>query len=390
MIVAPPSSGSRADPPRDLEAVHVRHVGVEQHERERLAAARPPRSAPRSAAAPLSTDGRPHLQRISRSCSMRRLTALSSTISTGRSVEVDGATAPARAAVTPRLHGEVERAALAGSLSTQIRPPISSTSVDEIVRPRPVPPNRRVVEPSACSNGSKIGCCLSSGMPMPVSLTEEVQQHAVGRRSTSTSTCTTICAALGELDRVADQVDAAPGAAGPDRRRAPSGTSGSTWQTSSRPFCSARSASGFSSVAEVIARVENGIGSSSSLPRLDLREVEDVVDDAQQRVGRALDHRRGTRAARRVSSVSSASSVMPMMPFIGVRISWLMLARNSLLAWFASSATRVAATSSAVRSRTLRSRSSVSARSSRVEALALASAPARAADTSRPAATACR
>ena len=32
------------------------------------------------------------------------------------------------------------------------------------------------------------------------------------------------------------------------------------------------------------------------------------------------------------SSVSSASSVMPMMPFIGVRISWLMLARNSLLA----------------------------------------------------------
>ena len=37
---------------------------------------------------------------------------------------------------------------------------------------------------------------------------------------------------------------------------------------------------------------------------------------------------------------------MPMMPFIGVRISWLMLARNSLLAWFASSATWVAATSS--------------------------------------------
>ena len=32
------------------------------------------------------------------------------------------------------------------------------------------------------------------------------------------------------------------------------------------------------------------------------------------------------------SSVSSASSVMPMTPFMGVRISWLMLARNSLLA----------------------------------------------------------
>ena len=31
----------------------------------------------------------------------------------------------------------------------------------------------------------------------------------------------------------------------------------------------------------------------------------------------------------RRASVSSSSSVMPMTPFIGVRISWLMLARNS-------------------------------------------------------------
>ena len=34
----------------------------------------------------------------------------------------------------------------------------------------------------------------------------------------------------------------------------------------------------------------------------------------------------------RSASVSRSSSVMPMMPFMGVRISWLMLARNSLLA----------------------------------------------------------
>ena len=31
-----------------------------------------------------------------------------------------------------------------------------------------------------------------------------------------------------------------------------------------------------------------------------------------------------------VISVSSSKSVMPMIPFIGVRISWLILARNSL------------------------------------------------------------
>ena len=37
---------------------------------------------------------------------------------------------------------------------------------------------------------------------------------------------------------------------------------------------------------------------------------------------------------------------MPMMAFIGVRISWLMLARKSLLASLASSAVRVAFSSS--------------------------------------------
>ena len=81
------------------------------------------------------------------------------------------------------------------SLSTQIRPPIICTSVAEIVRPRPVPPNRRVVEPSAWLNASKMVACLSRGMPMPVSVTREVQHRgrspvpalvlARARRSTS-------------------------------------------------------------------------------------------------------------------------------------------------------------------------------------------------------------
>ena len=38
-------------------------------------------------------------------------------------------------------------------LSSQSRPPISSTSWEEIVSPIPVPPKRRVVEPSAWMNG---------------------------------------------------------------------------------------------------------------------------------------------------------------------------------------------------------------------------------------------
>ena len=38
------------------------------------------------------------------------------------------------------------------------------------------------------------------------------------------------------------------------------------------------------------------------------------------------------------SSVSSSSPLIPMTAFIGVRISWLIAARNALFAWFAASA----------------------------------------------------
>ena len=47
-----------------------------------------------------------------------------------------------------------------------------------------------------------------------------------------------------------------------------------------------------------------------------------------------------------VRSVSSSSSVMPSTPFIGVRISWLMVARNSDLARCAASAASFARRSS--------------------------------------------
>src|SRR5437588_712398 len=44
----------------------------------------------------------------------------------------------------------------------------------------------------------------------------------------------------------------------------------------------------------------------------------------------------------RLSGVPRASAVMPRMPFMGVRISWLMLARKSLLARLAASAASLA------------------------------------------------
>ncbi len=48
-----------------------------------------------------------------------------------------------------------------------------------------------------------------------------------------------------------------------------------------------------------------------------------------------------------VRSVSKTSSVIPRMPFMGVRISWLMVARNVLLASLPASAASLACSSSA-------------------------------------------
>ena len=85
------------------------------------------------------------------------------------------------------------------------------------------------------------------------------------------------------------------------------------------------------------------------LAGLDLREVEDVVEQAAAARRPTTSPCPGSRAAPRLRSVSRASSVMPMMPFIGVRISWLMLARNSLLSRLAASAASLARFSSTVR-----------------------------------------
>ena len=83
------------------------------------------------------------------------------------------------------------------------------------------------------------------------------------------------------------------------------------------------------------------------LAGLDLREVEDVVDHREQELRRAV-HRLRELALRGASGVSSSRSIMPITPFIGVRISWLMLARNCDFERFASSAWRASATASSV------------------------------------------
>ena len=56
-----------------------------------------------------------------------------------------------------------------GLETRRISPPSSRDSSRLMARPSPVPPYLRLVLPSACWNASKMICCLSGEMPMPVS-----------------------------------------------------------------------------------------------------------------------------------------------------------------------------------------------------------------------------
>ena len=69
---------------------------------------------------------------------------------------------------------------------SRISPPSSRDNSRLIASPSPVPPYLRLVQPSACWNASKMICCLSDGMPMPVSDTAK-QITSAARFSSSLS-----------------------------------------------------------------------------------------------------------------------------------------------------------------------------------------------------------
>ena len=118
----------------------------------------------------------------------------------GRSISGELAGAAIRVSVTVK----VEPAP--GVLSTDTSPPISWARRRTIERPRPVPPKRRVVELSAWEKGWNSRACCASFMPMPVSLTDSTTRvRAVAQRLGAGADHG--AAALGELERVAEQVE---------------------------------------------------------------------------------------------------------------------------------------------------------------------------------------
>ena len=153
--------------------------------------------------------------------------------------------------------------------------------------PSPVPPYRRVVEVSACSNASKTSTCLSGGIPIPVSVTV-TWSSTVSAVSPSASHPDDDRAPLRELERVPDQVqDDLPQAAGiADERvgRVPGDVDGEL-----QPLLVRAERQRLQRAAQDRPDGEAG-RVQLELARLDLREVEDVVDDVEERVGRRLHH----------------------------------------------------------------------------------------------------
>ena len=140
--------------------------------------------------------------------------------------------------------------------------------------------------------GSKIRCCRSSGMPMPVSVTENCRTTSTGStgstgvaaccvtRSTTSPCCVNLMAFPSRLTRICRRRPESPLTA--------CGISASTSTISSRPFWCALQRHGIRRVSDGVAGVEVD-RVEVELAGFQPGEVQDVVDDRQQRIGRRFD-----------------------------------------------------------------------------------------------------
>ena len=126
----------------------------------------------------------------------------------------------------------------------------------------------------------------------------------------------------------------------PGSPRTRSGTSGATRNNNSSCFWCARIAKAFM-VSRSMESSEKSITSTPILPDSILEKSRISLMIFNSASADDLTRLMYSRCSA-LSSVSSAKVVMPMMPFIGVRISWLMLAKKSLLTCAARSAASLA------------------------------------------------
>ena len=275
-----------------------------------------------------------------------RLVSLSSTTSTGRARTPSGrgaARSPGSSA-KPSVAVNVKVVPMPRVLSRARSPPIILASRRLMANPSPVPPNFLEVELSAWLNAWNSRPCCSGGMPMPVSRTliANCTRSPVPASSRATFTATSPLAV--NLNALPTRLVSTCRTrnASPTRW---SGTSGCTTVISSTCF-STTFARNVSVTSSRTVRRLKGASSRSSFSA-------SIFEKSRMSLMIASRLRAEPCATltycccRGVSGVSRASPVMLMIAFIGVRISWLITARNALFAWLAASAAALASAISA-------------------------------------------
>ena len=316
---------------RQREAIDIGHQGVGDHEHERLAARRPRRAARRAlrsrfrppSAASASVSASPADPAV------RRVVVHHEHAEVVQARRGRAGDASARRPHT-EMRDEMELAAVA---APRCRPRCGRPSAHELRRNRQpqsgaaVPTGRRARRPARRRRRSATACPAGCRCRYR----DTVKCSAASRRSTaSTATSTTTSPALGELDGVADQIDQhLPQPARIADQRV--GHVGRIWHASSSPFSSARGASR--------RRHPRPCRAARTAPRRARACRASIFEKSRMSLSMAssasadsFDGADVLALLRRRAACRSARSVMPMTAFIGVRISWLMFARNSPLA----------------------------------------------------------
>ena len=227
-----------------------------------------------------------------------------------------------------------------------------STSCLQMAKPRPVPPYLRVVELSPWMNGWNSRACSSLEMPTPVSrtamrtATPEAPFSSVEAVMMTSPLSVNLIALLVKFARICARRVGSP------RRRVES--VGATRQASSMPLRRALSANTCVTLSTV-SRRSKSTSSTCSFPASILEKSRMSLMIASS-VSAAVSAVPTKRSCFFSSGVLRSRRSMPMTPFMGVRISWLMLARNCALAAAAAWASRVLTSRSCVRSSTSSSR----------------------------------
>ena len=242
----------------------------------------------------------------------------------------------------PRFSGNstVKAEPFPSVLSTLIVPPIIWVSSRQIARPKPVPPNLRVAELSAWVNFSNRLGSFSGAMPTPVSVTtmRRAPEAATSMRP-ETAPCEVNFTALdSRLPRIWRSRSASP------RHQPLAASATSICRSSDLAFAKA------SKVSRVCATRFATSKSSSNRVSLPASIFERSSTSFRTARSRPPDRRITSRRSRCTGSNSliAMTSAIASTPFSGVRISWLMLARNWVLSTFAAFAASRALSSSRI------------------------------------------